>query len=92
MTPGCAAVKSAMILLNADVREAAAKMFAEPEGVGDAEALDVEALEVELGVVVLPQAAASIVKQATATMERVLLETFIGSPLCRPQAPRAPRA
>ena len=42
MTPGCAAVKSAMILLNADVREAAAKMFAEPEESG----LDLEHLVV----------------------------------------------
>ena len=70
-------MKSAMILLNADVREAAAKTFAEPERVGVA-----EALEVELGVevVVFPQAAASIVKQAAATMHRILLETFTRFP------------
>jgi hypothetical protein len=67
-----------MILLNAAVREAAAKMFAEPERAGVAEALDDE-----LGVVVvfLLQAPASIVKQTTATMQRVLLEIFNGSPL-----------
>ena len=78
MTPGCAAVKSEMILLNADVREAAAKMFAVPERVGDAEALGDE-----LGVVVvfLLQAPASIVRQATTAMQQVLLEIFIGSPL-----------
>jgi hypothetical protein len=66
-----------MTLLNADVREAAAKMFAVPERLGVA-----EALEDELGVVVvvLLQAPASIVKQATATMHWTLLETFTRFP------------
>jgi hypothetical protein len=66
-----------MILLNADVREAAAKVFAVPERVGVA-----EVLEDELGVVVvfLLQAPASIVKQTTATMHRILLETCIRFP------------
>ena len=70
MTPGCWAVKSAMILLNADVRDAAAKMFAEPvsEGVADA----VEAGAVDL--VALPQDTANSAKQATARMYRVLPE------------------
>src|SRR5882762_8069265 len=78
-----------MILLNADVREAAAKMFAVPERLGDA-----EALEVELGVVVvfLLQAPASIVKQATATMQRFVLEILMRFPphVGRKRHPLAP--
>jgi hypothetical protein len=71
-------------LLNAAVREAAAKMFAVPERVGVAEAVGDE-LGVE--VVLLPQAAASIVRQATTAMQQVLLEMFTGSPSCWPGAP-----
>src|SRR5260370_13392650 len=78
-----------MILLNDAVREAAGKMFAEPERVGVAEALDDE-----LGVVVvfLLQAAASIVRQATTAMQRVLLEIFNGFPprVGRRRHPRTP--
>jgi len=67
LTPGCWAVKSAMILLNADVSDAAAKMLAEPrrEGVPEADAVGVGGVEV----VALPQAAASIAKQATARQQ-----------------------
>jgi len=52
-----------------------------------------EALEDELGVVVvvLLQAPASIVKQATATMQRVLLEIFMVSPLVSTAGDHAPR-
>jgi hypothetical protein len=61
-----------MIMLNADVRDAAAKMFAEPVRDGVPEA--VEAGEVDL--VALPQAAASSVRHATATMYRAFPEIF----------------
>jgi flagellar biosynthesis/type III secretory pathway protein FliH len=65
-----------MILLNADVREAAAKMFAEPVRDGVAEGVEAGAVDL----VAFPQAAANSAKQATATMYRVLPGIFKCSP------------
>jgi hypothetical protein len=69
-------VKSAIILLKADVRDAAAKMFAEPVRDGVADAVEAGAVDV----VALPQAAARSAKQATATTYRALSEIFICGP------------
>ena len=65
-----------MILLNADVSDAAAKMFAVPVSDGVADAVEAGAVDS----VALPQAAARSAKQATATKYRVLPEIFICGP------------